>query len=446
MSRGRVLFVDDDRELRESACEWLTLSGFSVDAAADAPSALQMQRRSDFDTLITDIRMPGTDGMTLMRSALECDPRLPVILLTGHGDVALAVEAMRAGAHDFLEKPYDADHLVAVIDRAVAARRLDREMERLRAGTGGNDLEDRLVGNTPQITALRKRILQLADIDVDILIQGETGTGKEVVARALHESGKRSRRPFMALNCAAIPETIFESELFGHERGAFTGAIQKRIGRIEHAAGGTVFLDEIESMPLALQAKMLRVVQERVVEPLGSNRQVPVNVRFIAATKADLKAESDAGRFRSDLYFRLATVQILIPPLRQRRADIALLFQRFCLEAERRHNLAAPRLTPARLTALAAEDWPGNVRELRAAAERFVLGLPPDRPDDASTEEAGAPALPEQVAAYEARLIREALDANDGNTQQASAALGIPRRTLSEKIARYGLKPSIATT
>ncbi|MGN6582287.1 MAG: sigma-54-dependent transcriptional regulator, partial [Rhizobiaceae bacterium] len=318
MSRGRVLFVDDDRELRESACEWLTLSGFSVDAAADAPSALQMQRRSDFDTLITDIRMPGTDGMTLMRSALECDPRLPVILLTGHGDVALAVEAMRAGAHDFLEKPYDADHLVAVIDRAVAARRLDREMERLRAGTGGNDLEDRLVGNTPQITALRKRILQLADIDVDILIQGETGTGKEVVARALHESGKRSRRPFMALNCAAIPETIFESELFGHERGAFTGAIQKRIGRIEHAAGGTVFLDEIESMPLALQAKMLRVVQERVVEPLGSNRQVPVNVRFIAATKADLKAESDAGRFRSDLYFRLATVQILIPPLRQR--------------------------------------------------------------------------------------------------------------------------------
>jgi len=442
MSRGTVLFVDDDRELRESACEWLTLSGFSAEAAADAASAMKALRQADFDALITDIRMPGTDGMTLMRSALERDPALPVILLTGHGDVALAVEAMRGGAHDFLEKPYDADHLVAVIDRAVAARRLDREMQRLRAGTGGNGLEDRLLGNTPQVTELRKRILQLADIDVDILIQGETGTGKEVVARALHESGKRSRRPFVALNCAAIPETIFESELFGHERGAFTGAVQKRIGRIEHAAGGTVFLDEIESMPLPLQPKMLRVIQERVVEPLGSNRQVPVDVRFIAATKADLKAESDAGRFRADLYFRLATVQIAIPPLRQRRADIALLFQRFCLEAERRHKLTAPRLTAARLATLAGAGWPGNVRELRAAAERFVLGLPPDPPDGAPPEGTGALSLPERLAAYEAHLIKDALDAHGGNAQQASIALGIPRRTLSEKIARYALKPS----
>ena len=446
MSRGAVLFVDDDEELRESAREWLTLSGFSAEAAADAPSALKTLRQADFDALITDIRMPGTDGMTLMRSALESDPGLPVILLTGHGDVALAVEAMRAGAHDFLEKPYDADHLVAIIDRAVAARRLGREMERLRAGAGGDTLEEKLVGNTPQMTALRKRILQLADIDVDILIQGETGTGKEVVARALHESGKRSRRPFVALNCAAIPETIFESELFGHERGAFTGALQKRVGRIEHAGGGTVFLDEIESMPLPLQAKMLRVIQERVVEPLGSNRQVPVDVRFIAATKAELKAEGDAGRFRPDLYFRLATVQIAIPPLRQRRADIALLFQRFCLEAERRHDLTPPPLTPGRLAALAAEDWPGNVRELRAAAERFVLGLPPERLDNAQPQEPDALPLPERIAAYEAHLIRDALDAHGGNAREAGIALGIPRRTLSEKIARYGLKPSITTT
>ena len=446
MTRGAVLFVDDDTELRESAREWLMLSGFSAEAAADAPSALKKLARADFDALITDIRMPGTDGMTLIRSALGRDPALPVILLTGHGDVALAVEAMRSGAHDFLEKPYDADHLVAVIDRAVAARRLDREMERLRAGTGGNALEERLVGSTPQMMALRKRILQLADIDVDILIQGETGTGKEVAARALHESGKRSRRPFMALNCAAIPETIFESELFGHERGAFTGAVQKRVGRIEYAGGGTVLLDEIESMPLPLQAKMLRVIQERVIEPLGSNRQVPVDVRFIAATKADLKAESDAGRFRADLYFRLATVQIAIPPLRQRRADIALLFQRFCLEAERRHNREAPSLTAARLAALAAEDWPGNVRELRAAAERFVLGLPPDQSGDTLSEAALGLSLPERVATYEAQLIRQALDAHGGNAQQASTALGIPRRTLSEKIARYGLKPPITTT
>jgi two-component system C4-dicarboxylate transport response regulator DctD len=254
--------------------------------------------------------MPGIDGMALMRGARDADPSLPVILLTGHGDVALAVEAMRGGAHDFLEKPYDADHLVAVIDRAVAARRLDAEVERLRARQGAQAaLEDRLIGNAPAILELRRRLAQLAEIDVDILISGETGTGKEVAARALHDFGKRRTRPFVALNCAAIPESVFESELFGHEKGAFTGAGQRRIGRIEHADGGTVFLDEVDSMPLALQAKLLRVIQERVIEPLGSNRQVPVDVRFIASTKLDLKAESVAGRFRGALYLRQATVE-----------------------------------------------------------------------------------------------------------------------------------------
>jgi two-component system C4-dicarboxylate transport response regulator DctD len=441
MSRGRVLFVDDETQLRESAREWLSLSGFSVEAASDARSALRLLRSGEFDALVTDIRMPGMDGMALLRAARQQDPDLPVILLTGHGDVALAVEAMRAGAHDFLEKPYNADHLVAVLDRAVEGRRLGAEVARLRAAQGtGAALEQRLVGNAPAMVALRQRIAQLADIDVDVLVLGETGTGKEVVARALHDAGKRRARPFVALNCAAIPESVFESELFGHEKGAFTGAGERRIGRIEHAHGGTVFLDEIDSMPLALQAKLLRVIQERVVEPLGSNRQVPIDVRIVAATKLDLKAESDAGRFRGDLYFRLATVEIDIPALRARRDDVPLLFRHFANEAARRHGLADRAPEAGLIAELTAADWPGNVRELRAAAERHVLGLLPAGKGGAGGSAAYGARLPDRVAAYEASLIRAALDEHGGSAQAASDALGVPRRTLSEKIARYGLK------
>lgn len=442
MTRGIVLFVDDEKPLRESASEWLNVVGFSVTAAASAGQALTLLEQHAFDALVTDVRMPEMDGLSLLDAARQADPHLPVVLLTGHGDVTLAVDAMRRGAHDFLEKPYDADHLVAVLDRAVKDRRLTRELERLRMGSGERvDLERRLIGSAPAIAALRERIQQISDIDVDVLVQGETGTGKEVVARALHDCGKRSARPFVALNCAAIPEQIFESEVFGHERGAFTGAIQKRIGRIEHADGGTVFLDEIESMPTALQAKLLRIIQERIVEPVGSNRRVPVDVRFIAATKADLKAEGDAGRFRSDLYFRLSTVTLPIPPLRARGDDIALLFHHFCAEAAARHAVPQRAVPASLLAALGASRWRGNVRELKAAAERHVLGLPLaiGIPDHAISA-AGPSSLPERVAAYEALLVSEALDAHGGNSQAASEALGIPRRTLSEKIARLGVR------
>lgn len=443
MTRGSVLFVDDEKPLRESASEWLSVVGFAARTAASAGEALAMLGEERFDVLVTDVRMPSMDGLSLLDAAREADPRLPVVLLTGHGDVALAVDAMRRGAHDFLEKPYDADHLVVVLDRAVKERRLSLELDRLRRESGDcADLERRLIGNAPAIAGLRERIRQIADIDVDVLVYGETGTGKEVVARALHDCGKRAGRPFVALNCAAIPEQIFESEVFGHERGAFTGAVQKRVGRIEHADGGTVFLDEIESMPAGLQAKLLRIIQERVVEPVGSNRQVPVDVRFIAATKANLKAESDAGRFRSDLYFRLSTVILSIPPLRARGEDAALLFRHFEAVAAERHRVEAPPIGAALAAALAAERWPGNVRELKAAAERHVLGLPLTLdPDSTLPEDAAAP-LPDRVAAYEALLIREALEIHDGNIQSASDALRVPRRTLSEKIARLGVRRS----
>lgn len=442
MKRGTILLVDDEANVRDSATDWLELSGFEVTAVADAAAVLALLEQARFDVLITDVRMPGMDGVALLEAARTRDPALPVILLTGHGDVALAVEAMRSGAHDFLEKPYDADHMVAVLDRAVAQCRLAREVQKLREAVGvGEPLERRFVGTSAGARSVRTQIAQLASVDVDVLVQGETGTGKEVVARALHDFGKRRDRPFVALNCAAIPESVFESEIFGHDRGAFTGADQKRVGRFEHANGGTIFLDEVESMPPALQAKLLRVIQERVVEPLGSNRQVRLGVRFIAATKADLKAESDAGRFRADLYFRLSTVAISIPPLRNRVEDIALLFRHFCIDAADRHGLEPRTLDAAALVAVVGHGWPGNARELRAAAERFALGLPLILAStDASMEQDAT--LPERIASFETRLIAEALVAADGSTQEASRILGVPLRTLNEKIQRYGLRSS----
>jgi two-component system C4-dicarboxylate transport response regulator DctD len=443
MNRGSVLFVDDEADLRAAAQDWLTIVGFKVLTAAGGKEALARLAVTFPDVLVTDVRMPDMDGMALLEAARAADPRLPIVLLTGHGDIALAVDAMRRGAHDFLEKPYNSDHLVAVLDRAVAERRLQTEVARLRDDAGARELEARLVGSAPSIALLRERIRQLADIDVDILVLGETGTGKEVVARALHDLGKRRDRPFVALNCAAIPETVFESEMFGHDRGAFTGAVAKRVGRIEHARGGTVFLDEIESMPLALQAKMLRVLQERTIAPLGANREIALDVRFIAATKVDLKQECGAGRFRDDLYYRLATVTLTIPPLRGRPSDIGLLFAHFAADAARRHGRPMPAISPAVAAGLVAAVWPGNVRELKAAAERHVLGLPlGGRLGELPAGSESGASLPERLAAYEALLIGEALDAHGGNVQAASVALGLPRRTLAEKIARFGLKRS----
>lgn len=436
--RGRVLVVDDEAAVRDSAAEWLALSGFAVATAEGADAADAELAARPFDAVVTDLRMPGRDGMAVLDAAVRLDPDLPVVLLTGHGDVAAAVEAMRRGAHDFLEKPYDADHLVAVLDRAVRQRQLATELARLRAGAGDRRaIEDRLVGTSAAMVELRERVLQLAGVDVDVLVIGETGTGKEIVARALHDLGPRAAGNFVAINCAAVPEAVFESEVFGHARGAFTGATADRVGKLAFASGGTVFLDEIESMPAALQAKVLRAIQERVVEPLGGNRQLPIDVRFVAATKVDLAAESRAGRFRADLYYRLATVEMAIPPLRERREDIALLYRKFLGDAERRFGLGPRPPTAGALTEIEAGPWPGNVRELKAHAERAALTLhrpPRQTPGDARVS------LPDEVARFEALRIREALEAAGWSTADAAERLGIPRRTLNEKIARYGLK------
>lgn len=436
MSRGRIAFIDDELPLCRAASEWLGVSGFTVETFTDPVAAMRTIVPESCECVVTDMRMPGASGQDVLAHFRQLDSDLPVVLLTGHGDVSMAVEAMRGGAHDFIEKPYEAEHLVAVLDRAVERRQMGQELRRLRQATQAS-LDTRLVGISAPMAELRRSIGQLADVDVDVLLHGETGAGKEVAARALHDFGRRAKGPFVAINCAAIPEAVFESEIFGHERGAFTGAAGSRIGKFEYARGGTVFLDEIESMPLALQAKVLRAIQERVVEPLGSNQQRQLDVRFIAATKLDLQVESQAGRFRPDLYFRLATVEMAIPPLRDRREDIGLLHALFAAAAARRFNVNEPVADASLLRELETQDWPGNVRELKAVAERFVLGLG-RRPAGASVTETQS--LPERVARFEADAITAALRQCNGSTADAADRLGLPRRTLNEKIARYGLR------
>jgi len=444
-SAGSVLFVDDERAVRLAGQQALELADFEVTACDGAERALRLLGRDWPGCLVTDVRMPQMDGLELMERALALDSELPVILITGHGDVPMAVEAMRRGAYDFLEKPFPSDRLVEVARRAVEKRRLVLENRRLRDQLSGQPAGESypIIGRTPGIERLRTTIASIADTDADVLVLGETGTGKELVARALHAGSPRRKHPFVALNCGAMPEAIFESELFGHEAGAFTGAAKRRVGRIEHASGGTLFLDEIESMPLSLQVKLLRVIQERVVEPLGSNEQIPVDLRVVAATKVDLRQAASEGKFREDLYYRLNVVVVTIPPLRERRDDIPLLFQHFVLQATARYNRDPRALTPAQSQRLMTHGWPGNVRELRNAADRFVLGL-----DDAlaapSAGTGAAPAgtglsLAEQVDLFEKSLIESELARHKGSVKATIEALNVPRKTFYDKLKRYGL-------
>lgn len=436
MTRGRIAFIDDEKQLCEAAEDWLSVSGFTVATYQNPALAIREIDPHAFDCVVSDLRMPGASGFDVLTHFRAADRDLPVILLTGHGDVPVAVRAIQTGAYDFIEKPYDADMLVTVLDRAVERRRLRIEIDRLHDGAGAPSIEDRLIGISPAIVALRSSVNQLASINVDILITGQTGTGKEVLARALHEFGARPAGNFVAINCAAVPESIFESEIFGHEKGAFSGAVAERAGKFEYGQGGTVFLDEIESMPLALQAKVLRAIQERTVVRLGSNRERPIDVRFIAATKTDLRRESEAGRFRADLYYRLATVELALPPLAERREDIPLLYGVFAQAAAERFGMALP--PDMDLAGLADQLWPGNVRELKSAAERAVLGLASPASPRRSRGQAGT--LPDRVARFEAEAIAQTLRMTNGSTAEAAEQLGLPRRTLNEKIARYGLR------
>ena len=432
---GPVLLIDDEKAIRLAGAQTLELAGFAVEACESAEQGLARLSADWPGIVISDVRLPGMDGLALLKRLGEIDPELPVVLITGHGDIAMAVQAMKDGAFHFIEKPWPADHLIEVVRRALETRRLVLENRALRAQLAG---AGSIIGRSAAIERMRQTIAAIADPDADVLVLGETGCGKELVARALHDQGGRRSPPFVARKCGALPENLVESELFGHEAGAFTGAAKRRVGRIEYADRGTLFLDEIESMPPALQVKLLRVLQERTVEPLGANRAVAINVRVVAATKVDLRAAAAEGRFREDLYYRLNVVFLRIPPLRERSEDIPLLFQHFVIEAARRYRREPPSLTPALAARLAAHSWPGNVRELRAVTERLVLGL-----DDglSAPDAVCAPrlTLPEQVDRFEKGVIEAELAARRGNVKATLEALGLPRKTFYDKLRRYGL-------
>lgn len=447
MNQAAVLIIDDEEMVRTALDQWLRLSGFETATASDVGEALAMIDDLHPHVVLTDVRMPGLSGLDLLRSIQERGLPTEVILITGHGDVPMAVEAMRAGAFDFLQKPYVPDQLVASISRAAEQARLKREIADLRRKLDGGETElaTRLVGTSRVMEELRRAVLELASIPADIIILGETGTGKEVVARCLHDFSPRAKGPFVAVNCAAIPAELIESELFGHEGGAFTGASGQRIGKFEYANGGTLLLDEIESMPLLAQAKVLRVIQERVVERLGSNKQIALDLRIVAASKVDLGAESRAGRFRADLYYRLNMATLDLPPLRDRGDDSVILFHFFLAEAARRFGRPIPSLHPADINALLSHGWPGNVRELKAAADRFALGLGATGRSIGDiigqrTPVAAGVSLAERLAAYERHLIEAELDRNADSIVATAEALQVPRRTLSEKMSRLGVK------
>jgi two-component system C4-dicarboxylate transport response regulator DctD len=397
-----VMVVDDESSIRSAVEQWLSLSGFEVQLFSRAEECLAQLPRHYAGVILSDVRMPGMTGLELLGEVQRRDADLPVILLTGHGDVPMAVDAMREGAYDFLEKPFSPETLLGSLRRALDKRRL---------------------------------VLDLATLPVNVLIRGETGSGKELVARCLHDFGPRADKPFVALNCAAIPEQLFEAELFGHESGAFTGAQGKRIGKLEYADGGTLFLDEIESMPLAQQVKLLRVLQEQKLERLGSNQSIRVDLRIIAATKPDLLDEARAGRFREDLAYRLNVAELRLPPLRERREDIPLLFDTFAQNAAERLGRKFPPLSGAQLSHLLSHDWPGNVRELANVAERQVLGL--GEPEPVGVEPGQS--LAAQQEAFEAQCLRAALTRHKGDVKAVLEELQLPRRTFNEKMQRHGL-------
>ena len=439
MKQPCVLLIDDEEDILRSIRQALELAGFKVRELTSADAALDLVTPGFPGIIVSDIRMPGMDGMTLLTRVRDIDADVPVILVTGHGDVQLAVRAMREGAYDFIEKPFSAQHLADVVARALDRRSLVLENRLLRAAAGKrDDLETRLPGRSQAMIDLRHRLRAVAGTDADVLIVGETGVGKEVVARALHDNSGRADRPFVVINCAALPANLIESELFGHEAGAFPGAIRARYGKFEHARGGTILLDEIGQMPLDLQARLLRVIEDRVIVRLGSNEPIPLDIRFIATSKVELEEEVAAGRFRADLLYRLNVVTLRVPPLAARREDVPILFLQLLREAAGRYRREPVDPPPHVIEAIARRDWPGNVRELRNAADRYVLGLGVVRLDAAAEEQTGL-TLAERMARYEKSIIASALQAHGGALKPVYEELGISRKTLYEKMQRYRL-------
>ena len=452
--RPTILVVDDDHGLRESF-RLILEDEFEVLDVPDGQQALDIVRSCQVDLVLLDIRLPGMDGLEVLERIKGMDEQLDVILVTAVKTVRTAVSAMKLGALDYLTKPFDEDEVLALIRRALEKRALEREVAFLRSELARREDTYEMVGQSPEMRKLAALVGQVARTTATVLIMGESGTGKELLARAIHRQGPRRDRPFVAVNPAAIADTLMESELFGHERGAFTGAYQRKLGRFELAQGGTLFLDEIGSLKPEMQAKLLRVLQEREMERVGGTHTVKLDVRIIAATNADLRQAVAAQTFREDLFYRLNVVRVSMPPLRARRDDIGVLADHFIRRYRQQFGKPVSGLAPEALAALSDYSWPGNVRELQNVIERCValadgpiirlsdLPLEFMIPDArASANAAGALDLEEAHDHFEQQIVRRVLDRVDWNQSEAARLLGMHRNTLKVKMARWGLKRS----
>lgn len=447
MDKPTILVVDDDQYLLSAIGQTLRLNGYDADLLANPVKALEAVKISFYMAVIADIRMPVMDGMQLLAEIGRMDRDLPVIMITGHGDVALAVQAIRAGAYDFLEKPVDEEVLLASLSRAVEKRRLVMENRQLQEEISRQCRQSffrGMVGCHPLMHRLYDVVEMVGREDDPVLLSGETGTGKELVAQAIHQIG-RPRGPFVGVNMAALPAEMIESELFGHERGAFTGAVATKIGKFEYARGGTLFLDEICSLPNTLQAKLLRVLEEKSFCRLGSNTQLPLQARIVSATNRNLQEEIAAGQFRQDLFYRLNVLSIDIPPLRKRKEDIPLLVEYFRQEYCRERQQEVPSFTAQQLERIAAQDWPGNIRELRNHVRRAcVFGEPEAEPATAAVPAAatGGPdrqSLKDYIEQQEKEYIIRTLSAHGGKVGACHQLLGLSRKGLYDKINRYSI-------
>ena len=451
-----ILIVDDEEAQREALAGYLRKRGFHVHTADRAAAALQVVEDQVIDLILTDYRMPDMDGTAVLREARRITPDIEVILITAYGSVSGAVDAMREGAFHYLEKPVDLDALDAVVERALERRHLVSENRRLKARLSEDQVElQGIISVDPAMEEALNVAARAAPSQASVLILGESGTGKELVARAVHAASPRRQGPFVAVNCAALSESLMESELFGHEKGAFTGAVQQRAGRFEQADGGTLFIDEVAEIPAAAQVKLLRVLQERTFERVGGTTPVRVDVRIIAATNRDLRQMTREGAFREDLYYRLNVVSVSLPPLRHRRRDIPVLIDHFLAHYARLNGKTVEGLSREAADALMRYSYPGNVRELQNILERAVVmarqsvisrsDLPPEVGTDQGTAgsepaEAEDQRLPARVEALEREAIREALDRADGVQSRAAEFLGLTERNLRYKLSKYGFK------
>ena len=451
--KARLLIVDDEEPQRLMLASLLGRAGYEVDAARDGREALELLHDRRYDLMLTDQRMPKMDGLELLECARRDHTDLAVILMTAYGSVSTAVEAMKRGAADYLTKPFERDELLIVVQKVLRQHRLENEVADLHGTLRERYSLNNIIGNSAPMQRVFSLIERVAQADVSVLVTGETGTGKELVARAIHQTGRRSNGPFVALNCAAVPETLLESEFFGHEKGAFTGADRLHAGKFEQADGGTLFLDEIGAMRFDLQAKLLRAIQEKEVQRLGSRRPVPVDVSIITATSDDLEQSIRERTFREDLYYRLNVVPIHLPPLRERTDDIPLLVDRFLAAAAEKFGRGSISMAPEVLDLLSWHSWPGNVRELENCIERMVVlaqgerltmadvptNLQPGRrASGSSVERFDLPPGGVELADLEKHLIRQALDRTKGALGPAAKLLGVSYKTLQYRIRKYG--------